>query len=167
MPDFPRLVSQNSRDRPVLAYDDDCTFCKRWVARWHQWTGDAIAYEPYQKLTGEFPEIPTEAFAEAVKLIEPSGRVTSGAAAVFRSLALGGATSLGWWLYRHVPAFADISEAAYNFIARHRLLFSRLTTLVLGPDFPRRRPLRTRPWLWLLAAVLCLAWLKRQKSDAR
>lgn len=163
MPDFPRLVSPPTRDRPVLAYDDDCTFCKRWVARWEQWTGDAIAYEPYQKLTTEFPEIPTEAFAEAVKLIEPSGRVTSGAAAVFRSLALGGATTLGWILYRRVPAFAPLCEFAYHFIARHRLLFSRLTTLLLGPDFPRRRPLHTRPWLWLLAAsALILLWHRRR-----
>ena len=30
--------------RPVLIYDGDCGFCRRWVERWRGVTGDAVEY---------------------------------------------------------------------------------------------------------------------------
>lgn len=117
--------------RPLLVYDADCGFCRRWIARWQGYTGDAVDYEPFQSAAARFPQIPREDFAGAVHLIDPDGSVSRGAEAVFRALAHGGRR----WplaLYRHVPLFAPASEAIYSVIARHRTGADRLTSLLWG-----------------------------------
>lgn len=142
---FPSNIT-NPPPLPILAYDGDCGFCRRWIARWREMTGDAVVCEPLQTVAPRYPAIPRSAFEEAVKLIEPDGRVSSGAEAVFRSLAHGPGRGAGWWLYRRVPGFAPISESAYRFIANHRMLISRLTALFSA-----------RPWIWAAAGILLLA----------
>lgn len=106
--------------KPLLLFDGDCGFCRQWIERWRRVTGGAVDYAPYQAEADRFPEIPRERFAEAVHLLEPDGRVTSGAEAVFRTLAT--ARGRGWILslYEHVPGVARASEALYRFVARHR-----------------------------------------------
>jgi predicted DCC family thiol-disulfide oxidoreductase YuxK len=55
-----------------------------------------------------------------VHLIEPNGRVTEGAEAVFRSLARVPGQG-GWiWLYDRLPPFAWLSEALYRWVASNR-----------------------------------------------
>src|SRR5512139_2204886 len=105
--------------RPVMLFDAECGFCRRWIARWQHYTGDRVEYQPYQSTYTRYPEIPPENFARAVHLIEPDGSHTSGAEAVFRALAHGGR---GWPLacYEHVPLFRPLSEALYRTVARHR-----------------------------------------------
>jgi lipase maturation factor 1 len=63
----------------------------------------------------------------AVQLVEPDGAVSSGAEAVFRALA--SAPGQEWLLrwYRRSALFARVSEAVYQFVARNRGFFSRLT----------------------------------------
>ena len=107
-------------DTPVLIYDGDCGFCRRSVARLRKITGERIEYAPFQEVAGNFPQIPRVRFEEAVHLIDPDGRVSSGAEAVFRTLAYGGRTSL-LWLYRHLPGFRGVSEWAYRWVAEHRV----------------------------------------------
>jgi predicted DCC family thiol-disulfide oxidoreductase YuxK len=72
-----------------MVFDGDCDFCRRWIARWQQATGDRVDYIPFQHLgvAERFPEIPREQFEQAAQLIEPSGHVSSAAEAVFRALA--------------------------------------------------------------------------------
>jgi predicted DCC family thiol-disulfide oxidoreductase YuxK len=44
--------------RPVLIFNGECTFCRRWVDRWRETAGDRLELEPAQTATGRFPEIP-------------------------------------------------------------------------------------------------------------
>src|SRR6266704_2960950 len=122
-----------SSSKPLLIYDGECGFCRAWIARWRRATGDRVEYAPFQEAAARFPEIPRQRFAESVQLLEPDGRWTQGAEAVFRSLAC--APGRGWllWLYRRAPGFAPASEACYRFVARHRTGFSRLTAWGFGP----------------------------------
>src|SRR5436305_15190978 len=34
---------------PTFIYDGDCSFCKLWVDRWKQLTGDRVVYESFQE----------------------------------------------------------------------------------------------------------------------
>src|SRR5580658_6578971 len=78
--------------KPLLIFDGDCGFCRRWVARWQRATGDLVDYLPYQDefIAARFPEIPRADLERAVGFIRPDGAVYSGAEAVFRSLAEAG-----------------------------------------------------------------------------
>ena len=119
-------------ERPLLLWDGDCGFCRSWIERWRAITGERVAYEPYQSAAARFPEIPRERFANAVQLIESDGRRSEAAEAVFRALAY--APGHGMWLtlYRRVPPFTAISEAAYRFVAGRRPLFTLLTRWIWG-----------------------------------
>lgn len=116
---------------PLLVYDGDCGFCRRWVARWKSLTGEAVSYVPAASYSPSHPEIKPEEFAGSVVLIE-DGRRFSGAEAVFRTLAH--APPRGLWLkaYRALPPFAWAAELFYRTVARRRVLFSRLTRLLWG-----------------------------------
>src|SRR3954470_16458762 len=76
--------------KPVLLYDGDCSFCRRWVERWKALTGETIEFAPSQEAGPRFPQIPKEDFEKSVWLVEPDGHVTGAAKAVFRSLWLAG-----------------------------------------------------------------------------
>jgi len=47
-------------DQPVLMYDGDCGFCRRWVGFARRWTHARVEYAPYQEAGARFPKIPTE-----------------------------------------------------------------------------------------------------------
>jgi len=119
-------------DRPLLIFDGDCGFCRRWIVRWKALTADAVDYVESREAAARFPEIPKEAFARSVQLVLPDGEVFEGAEAVFRSLAF--APRRAWLLgvYRHVPGFAPVSELAYRFIASHRGGASAVTRVLWG-----------------------------------
>src|SRR5690348_8509554 len=122
--------------RPVLVYDGDCAFCRRWVSRWRGLTCDAIEYQPYQGAAAKHPQIPIEAFQKSVVLIEPDGGVSTGAHAVFRSLALARRKRHLLFAYDRVPMFARLSESIYRWIARNRDLLDPIDRFFLG-DQPR------------------------------
>src|SRR5690348_13688945 len=90
---MPDLVVSHPPARPLVLFDGRCGFCKRWIARWRQESGDAVEYLPSSdpSVAARFPEIPVDRFASALHLVETSGRVSSGAEAVCRALADGGA----------------------------------------------------------------------------
>lgn len=62
--------------------------------------------------------------------METDGQVYGGAEAVCR-LVFDAGRSPWWgvplWVYRTVPGARRTSEAAYRFVATHRMFFSRLT----------------------------------------
>ncbi|HEX6790325.1 MAG TPA: lipase maturation factor family protein [Candidatus Krumholzibacteria bacterium] len=117
--------------RPLMLFDSDCGFCRRWIARWQHTTGDRVDYEAYQDACARYPEIPRENFARAVHLIEPDGSHSSGAEAVFRALAHGGR---GWPIacYENVPLFRSLSEGLYGIVARHRNGAASVTRMLYG-----------------------------------
>lgn len=111
---------------PLLVYDADCNFCRRWITRWKKLTGERVAYLPFQEVADYFPEIPRSAFAASVQWIEPGGQNCSGADAVFR--VLDQALPKRKILYlRHLPGFLPLARWAYRFIARHRSFFSHFS----------------------------------------
>ncbi len=116
--------------KPLVIFDGDCNFCRRWVERWREMTRGAVDYAPFQEAAARFPEIPREDFAQALHFIENDGTVYRGAEAVFRSLGrVRGGRALVW-CYEHLPGFAPITEAAYGAIARNRMVASFFTRLL-------------------------------------
>jgi lipase maturation factor 1 len=119
--------------KAVLLFDGDCGFCRHWIERWRGKTGGRVEYAPYQEAGSRFPQLAPGTLAEAVCLVESGGRVSRGAEAVFRALALAGGMSGAWLaLHERVLPFRAAAELAYRFVARRRPLFSRLTRLLWG-----------------------------------
>ena len=117
--------------KPLLLFDADCGFCRRWIGRWQHETRDHVEYASYQSCSERFPQIPRENFARAVHLIEPDGSHAVGAEAVFGALAHGGRR----WplaLYQRLPLFAPVTEALYRFVAGHRRAAGAVTQCLWG-----------------------------------
>ena len=106
--------------RPLLIYDGDCAFCRRWIARWRRATGERVEYAPYQEVAARFPSVPLERFRSAVQLVEPDGRWSQAAEAALRSLAHAPGWSWSLWLYERVKLFRAASEWMYREVARRR-----------------------------------------------
>ena len=121
-------------ERPLLIWDGDCSFCRRWITRWRNLTGDAIDYEPSQTAGQRYPQIPRKEFGKSVWLVEPDGTITRSAEAVLKTLALAGHHRPLYWLYRKLPPFRWASETAYRFIARNRDPVDRLDKLIVGRE---------------------------------
>ena len=79
----------NAPSKPLMLFDGDCHFCRRWIERWRDMTGEEVEYASFQEAGARFPEIPRREFERAVQLVETDGTVVGGAEAVFRSLAYG------------------------------------------------------------------------------
>jgi lipase maturation factor 1 len=154
------LPVSNPPPKPLMIWDGECHFCKRWIERWREITAGEVDYATYQQAAHQFPEIPVEQFKRAVALIEPDGKTFFAAEAVYRSLRYRSSRKWLAWSYDHVPGFAAISEAAYKFIARHRGLGSTVTRLLWGQDvrpptyfWARRWFLRALGLIYLIAFV--------------
>lgn len=146
--------------KPLLIFDGDCHFCRLWIVRWQEATGDAVDYAPWQEVAQRFPEIPPEDFTRSVVLVEPDGGVFRGAEAVLRSLAQDNGRSASYWCYRHIPGFAPVAELFYRVVAGNRRVGSFLTRLLWGRHVERPQYQLTR-WLFLrgLALVYLVAFL--------
>src|SRR5882724_6855860 len=150
----------NPPPKPLMIWDGECHFCKRWIERWREITAGKVDYATYQEAAHQFPEIPVEQFKRAVGLIEPDGTAFFAAEAVYRSLRYRSSRKWLAWSYDRIPGFAAISETAYRFIARHRGLGSSITRLLWGKDvrpptyfWARRWFLRALGLIYLIAFV--------------
>ncbi|MFQ5749259.1 MAG: lipase maturation factor family protein, partial [Planctomycetota bacterium] len=143
-----RVGAEIIPEKPLLLFDGACGFCRRWVNRWKGWFGDRIEILPFQEAGNRFPEAEVERFAEAIHLVEPDGRISRGAEAVFRVRHLARGRSLPWWAYLHLPGFRPCAEACYSLVARHRIPISRLNRWVSGPSL--------EPPSWFLSRELFL-----------
>ena len=148
------MSSQSSK--PLLVYDNDCDFCRYWIAQWQHVTGNRIDYAPYQEVASRFPEIPISAYESSVQLILENGRVFSGAEAVFRALN----NSLLLWCYYHLFGFASVSEGIYRLVAKNRPFFSALTRWFCGTHTDKTTFYLSR-WLFLrgLGCIYLIAFL--------
>ena len=138
--------------KPTLIYDGNCGFCRRWIERWRETTGDAVEYIASQdaQIATAFPEIPQERFDQAVQFIGLDGSVSDGAEAAFRALAQAPGHKWALWCYQNVPGAGPVSEASYRFVAKRRTFFSWLTRLLWGDDV-RRPSHRLVRWTFLRA----------------
>jgi predicted DCC family thiol-disulfide oxidoreductase YuxK len=148
-------------NRPVMIYDGDCHFCTRWIERWRAITGDRVIYRASQEAAADFPDIPPEAFERSVQFMAADGRRCERAEAVYRALAEATRTGRALaWTHERAPGFAALGNAAYDFVARHRMLFSRLTRLLWGRDVtPPTYAISTTLFLRLLGAIYLLAFV--------
>ena len=113
-------------NKPILIYDGDCGFCKRWIEKWKIITGTVLDYAPYQQVATQFPQIKLEEFQKAVQYVNQDGQQFSGAHAVFLSLSHN--PKFRWTLtaYQILPPFRWLTELAYKIVARNRKLFSKI-----------------------------------------
>jgi predicted DCC family thiol-disulfide oxidoreductase YuxK len=160
MTNEPHLRVGNPPPKPLMIWDGDCHFCKRWIERWREITAGKVDYCTYQETADRFPEVPVEQFKRAVAFIEPDGKTFFAAEEVYRSLRSRSSRKWLAWSYDHVPGFAVVSELAYKFIARHRKLGSAITRLLWGKDvrpptyfWARRWFLRALGLIYLIAFV--------------
>ena len=148
--------------KPLMVFDGDCNFCKLWIRRWQQITGDAVDYLPSQnsQIAERFPEIPRERLETAVQFIETDGAVYSGAEGVFRALAKNPKWQWPLHAYQNNQFVARTTESAYGFIAGHRTFFSRLTRWFWGRHVELPDYFLTR-WIFLraLGAIYLVAFI--------
>jgi lipase maturation factor 1 len=156
MANEPHLRVSNPPPKPLMIWDGECHFCKRWIERWQEITAGKVDYVTYQQAAHQFPEIPIEQLERAVALVELDGETFFSAEAVYRSLQYRPSRKWLAWSYDQFPGFAPISETAYKFIARHRGLASTITRLLWGKDV--RPPTYFWARRWFLRA-LGLAYL--------
>lgn len=117
-----------------MVWDGHCGFCAYWITRWDKMTRGLINYRPYSDVAEDFPDIDPKAFQQAVRLIEPDGRVFSGAEAALRSFTY--ARSWGWLypLYVEKKWFRKPANALYDWVAKHRPLMQKLTIALFGKN---------------------------------
>lgn len=128
------MESRRLAEKPVLYWDADCEFCRRWVERWRHSSGDAVEYRTLQTSPSQVAEAAGGEPFQRIVLVEPDGTLRAGAHAALASLGAarrhGG---IGLALYRSFPPFRHLSEAAYRWVAAHRAFCAKLTTLLWGP----------------------------------
>ena len=112
--------------KPLMVFDGDCRFCRFWIVRWQQATGNKVDYIESQdaSVASRFPELSKERFEKSVQLIETDGTVYGGAEAVFRALRYARFQSWAFWMYESVPGFAAVTEWMYRLVAGNREVFS-------------------------------------------
>jgi predicted DCC family thiol-disulfide oxidoreductase YuxK len=150
----------NPPPKPLMIWDGECHFCRRWIERWREITAGEVEYVTYQEAANRFPEIPIEQFKRAVAFIEPDGKAFFAADAVYRSLRYRSSRRWLAWSYDRVPGFAAASELAYKFIARHRGAGSAVTRLLWGNDVRPPTYLWARRWfLHTLGVIYLIAFV--------
>ena len=122
------------RKKPIVIFDGDCGFCRTWIERWREITGERVEYAASRDVGHFFPDVDPKLYEQTVVLADTDGAIHVGAEAVFRALAH--ARGWGWPLtaYERVPGVSAVTEACYRFVAARRRMFSRITRWVWGPD---------------------------------
>src|SRR5438874_2073276 len=146
-----QLRVSNPPSKPVMIWDGECHFCRRWIERWREITAGEVEYAPYEEIADRFSEIPRELFQCSVVYIDKTGQVFVAAEAVYRSLRCRPSKKWLWWGYQRIPGFAAISEFGYRLIARHRGFASAITRLLWRKDV--RPPTYFWAHRWFLRAL--------------
>ena len=151
-------------DKPLLIYDGDCGFCRKWIARWEETTGDSVVYKPASEVASDFPLIPAADFERAVQLIRRDGSRCSGARAVLEITAPHSiAARVALRAHRRLPLFQAAMDAAYGLVAANRVAFSRLTKILWGSTATRPTyAIANGLFLRLLALVFLIALVSFQ-----
>jgi len=126
------------RERPVLLYDGDCSFCTlsvQWVERHLPVLPDL---QPWQDADLTALGVTEAEASHSVQWIEPSGRVSSGATAVARLLVDNGGVWSALGRLMLVPPASWLAAAAYRVVATFRGRLPGVTPSCALP--PEERP---------------------------
>ncbi|WP_241758953.1 lipase maturation factor family protein [Pyxidicoccus parkwayensis] len=124
---------RGTASRPLVLFDGDCGFCRRWVARWQLNTRGRVRFEPGRWWLRMALGIRRADMKRAMQLVEPSGRVSQGAEAVFRMLAWSPrrgtrvAARLGL-----LPGVLHVARGIYAIVARNRRPAARVDAWLFG-----------------------------------
>jgi predicted DCC family thiol-disulfide oxidoreductase YuxK len=147
----------SNRSVPVLLYDGDCAFCRKWVERWVAGADGKFEARSLQEAGSEFPGIPPGEWDRAVQWVEPDGSRLSGAAAVFAAAGKSSRCAVMWArLHARFLWVRRVLDWLYALVASHRMAFSRLTSIIWGrhlhkPDF--------EAGVWMFLRALALVYL--------
>ncbi len=132
------MDAQDGQSKPVLYWDADCNFCRRWVERWQADSGNAVVYRTLQEAP---PAVQSAAGGEPfqrIVLVRSDGTMSTGAHAALEAQARGrGEGRLLHRLYKFLPPFRYVADTAYAWIAAHRPACSVMTNLFWGQDVLR------------------------------
>ena len=125
--------------RPVVLYDGDCAFCRRWIDRLRRWDRgnhiDTRAAADRHELD-TLPPIDDAALDRAMHVVTPDGRVHAGGRAVAeiaRYLPMG---PIVHPLLR-LPGISHLLDAGYRLVAARR---HRVACGSEGCHYPSPRP---------------------------
>lgn len=107
--------------QPVLIYDGRCRFCVREAGRLARWVHGRIQLESFRDpgVIERYPGLTLAACTQALQLVEPDGRIRSGAEAVAGTLRLNPRTAPLAWIY-YVPLLRSAFDLGYRIVARNR-----------------------------------------------
>ena len=106
--------------RPTLVYDGHCRFCVAQAERLSHLVLGRVRLESFRDPGVLARHGLTEASCDAaIQLVEPEGTITSGAAAIARTLRLRPLLAPLGWLY-DVPGLGRLLETIYGVVARNR-----------------------------------------------
>ena len=129
------MDERQSQNQPILYWDADCAFCRRWIERWEATSAQAVVYRTLQTAP---PEVRAAAGGEPFERIvmsRPDGSLITGAHAALAALAAGGCEGrLLLCAYRALPPLRQASEAAYHWVAEHRRWCAGLTNMLWGRE---------------------------------
>jgi predicted DCC family thiol-disulfide oxidoreductase YuxK len=136
--------------RPLVLYDGDCGFCRRWVARWQARTQGRIRFLAARPLLRGLFGISRRETRRAMQLIEPGGAVFRGAEAALRMLLFSPRRGTRWAARLGLlPGVRAVAKGLYRVIASHRPWAARVDRLLFGRRYvgpPEHRVVR---WLFL------------------
>src|ERR1044072_3420301 len=104
------LRVSNRPPKPLMIWDGECHFCKRWIERWREMTPGKVDYVTYQEGAARVPDIHIEQFKRSVLYIKRNGEAFFAADSVYSSLRYRSSRKWLAWSYDHVQGFAAISE---------------------------------------------------------
>ncbi len=107
--------------QPVLIYDGRCRFCVREASRLARWVRGGVRLESFRDagVIERYPGLTAAQCEQALQLIEPDGRIRSGAEAVARTLRLNPRIAPLTWVY-YVPLLRSVFDRGYRIVARNR-----------------------------------------------
>lgn len=139
---------------PLLIWDGECGFCAYWKEYLEEKTSPRLHFNPYQEVSGNFPDIPEEHFKAAARLIDTEGKVYNGPDSFYKGLYYTKTENTFWHDRYHKSAwFRKLSDRFYIWIAANRPFLYRLTHFFFG-----KNPRQLKPyWLMYLAGILAIA----------
>jgi predicted DCC family thiol-disulfide oxidoreductase YuxK len=111
--------------QPVLIYDGRCRFCVREASRLARWVHGRVRLESFRDpgVIARYPGLTEQQCEQALQLVEPDGRIRSGAEAVACMLRLNPRIAPLTWIY-YVPLLRTAFDLGYRIVAGNRFRLS-------------------------------------------